>query len=232
PQTWDGAFEYIFNIAIDYSNTQQDELYVATALGGILRSTDGGKTFRTVLGSLGNQTSLFTDITVTPKGIVYATMSQIGGGGAVSKVKGIWRSVDGIKWTNITPAGFPEQSYRIAIGVNPKDEQQVFFFGYTPNAGKHSRNFRGDIEWNSLWQFRYLSGDGTGTGGSWENRSMFLPTLGGHFGDIITQSGYDLVVEVHPDDTNTIFVGGTNLYNRLLHGENGCGRKDQIPGNT
>lgn len=212
PQTWDGAFEYIFNIAIDYSNTQQDELYVATALGGILRSTDGGKTFRTVLGSLGNQTSLFTDITVTPKGIVYATMSQIGGGGAVSKVKGIWRSVDGIKWTNITPAGFPEQSYRIAIGVNPKDEKQVYFFGYTPNAGKQSRNFRGDIEWNSLWQFRYLSGDGTGTGGSWENRSMFLPTLGGHFGDIITQSGYDLVVEVHPDDTNTIFVGGTNLY--------------------
>lgn len=212
PQTWDAAFEYIYSIAMDYSNLQQDELYVATALGGILRSTDGGKSFRTVLGSLGNQSSLFTDISVTPTGIVYATMSQIGGGGATSKVKGIWRSVDGVKWTNITPNGFPEQYYRLAIGINPKDEHQVFFFGYTPNEGKQSRNFRGDVEWNSLWQCRYLSGDGSGIGASWENRSKYLPNLGGHFGDLITQSGYDLVVKVHPEDTNTLFIGGTNLY--------------------
>lgn len=212
PQSWDGAFEYVYSLAMDYSNTQQDELYVATALGGIHRSTDGGKSFRSVLGSLGNQSSLFSDIAITPSGIVYATMSQIGGGGSISKVKGIWRSVDGVKWVNITPQGFPEQYYRIKIGINPKDEQQVFFFGYTPNSGKQSRNFRGDVEWNSLWQFRYLSGDGTGAGGTWENRSMNLPNLGGHFGDLITQSGYDLVVEVHPADTNTLFIGGTNLY--------------------
>jgi len=212
PQTWDGSFEFVNKIAQDYSNLQQDELYVATALGGILRSTDGGKSFRTVLGSLGNQSSLFSDITITPTGIVYATMSQIGGGGAISKVKGIWRSIDGVKWTNITPTGFPEQYYKIAIGVNPKDERQVYFFGYTPNSGKQSRNFRGDIEWNSLWKYQYVSGDGSSAGGSWENRSVNLPTLGGHFGDLITQSGYDLVIEVHPLDTNTIFVGGTNLY--------------------
>ncbi|MFM8839754.1 MAG: WD40/YVTN/BNR-like repeat-containing protein, partial [bacterium] len=43
PQSWDGAFEYVYSLAMDYSNTQQDELYVATALGGIHRSTDGGK---------------------------------------------------------------------------------------------------------------------------------------------------------------------------------------------
>lgn len=212
PQIWDGSFEFIYKIVQDYSNLQQDEMYVATALGGILRSTDGGKSFRTVLGSLGNQSSLFSDITITPTGIVYATMSQIGGGGAISKVKGIWRSVDGVKWTNITPTGFPEQYYKIAIGVNPKDERQVYFFGYTPNSGKQSRNFRGDIEWNSLWKYHYVSGDGSASGGTWENRSMNLPTLGGHFGDLITQSGYDLVVEVHPYDTNTIFIGGTNLY--------------------
>ncbi len=212
PHTWDGAFEFVYSVAVDQSNLQQDEVYAATALGGIHRSTDGGKTFRAVLGGLGNQFSLFTDVVVTPSGIVYATMSQLAGGGATSKTKGIWRSVDGVKWVNITPVNFPAESYRIVIEINPKDENQIFFFGYTPNAGKRSTNFRGDVEWNSLWQYRYASGDGTGSGGSWENRSAHLPNLGGEFGNLITQSGYDLVVKVHPLDTNVLFIGGTNLF--------------------
>jgi len=212
PNTWDGAFEFVYSVAMDQSNMQQDELYAATALGGIHRSTDGGKSFRSVLGGLGNQFSLFTDVVVSPSGIVYATMSQLAGGGASSKTKGIWRSVDGIKWVNITPVNFPAESYRIVIEINPKDENQVFFFGYTPNAGKRSTNFRGDVEWNSLWQYRYISGDGSGSGGSWEDRSLFLPNLGGEFGNLITQSGYDLVLKVHPLDTNILFIGGTNLF--------------------
>ena len=212
PNTWDGAFEFVYSVAMDQSNLQQDELYAATALGGIHRSTDGGKTFRAVLGGLGNQFSLGTEVVVTPSGIVYATMSQIGGGGATSKSKGIWRSNDGVKWVNITPAEFPAESYRIVIEVNPKDENQLFFFGFTPNSGKRSTNFRGDVEWNSLWQYRYVSGDGSGSGGSWEDRSSNLPNLGGEFGNLITQSGYDLVVKVHPLDTNVLFIGGTNLF--------------------
>ncbi|MEY3688507.1 MAG: hypothetical protein RIT37_69, partial [Bacteroidota bacterium] len=212
PNTWDGAFEFVYSVAMDQSNIQQDELYAATALGGIHRSTDGGKSFRAVLGGLGNQFSLFTDVVVSPSGIVYATMSQLAGGGATSKTKGIWRSVDGVKWVNITPANFPAESYRIVIEINPKDEHQVFFFGFTPNAGKRSTNFRGDVEWNSLWQYRYISGDGTGSGGSWEDRSQYLPNLGGEFGNLITQSGYDLVLKVHPIDTTILFIGGTNLF--------------------
>ncbi len=212
PNAWDAAFEFVYTVAIDQSNLQQDEVYAATALGGVHRSTDGGKTFRSVLGGLGNQFSLFTDVAVSPSGVVYATMSQIGGGGASSRVKGIWRSVDGVKWVNITPNDFPEESYRIVIEFNPKDEHQVYFFGFTPNSGKRTTNFRGDVEWNSLWKYRYVSGDGSGSGGAWEDRSMNLPNLGGEFGALITQSGYDLVVKVHPLDTNVIFVGGTNLY--------------------
>lgn len=212
PNTWDGAFEFVYSIAMDQSNLQQDEVYAATALGGIHRSTDGGKTFRSVLGGLGNQFSLFTDVVVSPSGVVYATMSQLAGGGSTSKTKGIWRSVDGVKWVNITPNDFPAESYRIVIEFNPKDENQVYFFGFTPNSGKRTTNFRGDVEWNSLWKYTYLSGDGSASGGAWEDRSKNLPNLGGEFGALITQSGYDLVVKVHPLDTNVIFIGGTNLY--------------------
>jgi hypothetical protein len=212
PQTWESPYEYIYNISIDPSNLNQDEVYVSTALGGIYRTTDGGKSFKASLGGSGNNYSLFTDVKVSPKGIVYACMSTIAGGGGISSSKGIWRSIDGINWVNITPANFPVQTYRMIIEINPLDENQVLFFGHTPNSGKKTVNFRGDIEWNSLWKYTFVSGDGKSNGGIWENRSENLPALGGEFGDLIVQQGYDLVVKYHPTDTNIVFIGGTNLY--------------------
>ena len=212
PQTWESAYEFIFNIAIDPSNLNQSEVYVSTALGGIYRTTDGGKSFKAALGGSGNNYSLFTDVKVSPKGIVYACMSSTAGGGGISSTKGIWRSIDGIKWTNITPPNFPTQTYRMIIEINPIDENQVLIFGHTPNSGKKTVNFRGDIEWNSLWKYTFISGDGKSSGGLWENRSDNLPALGGEFGDLIVQQGYDLVVKYHPIDTNIVFIGGTNLY--------------------
>lgn len=212
PQTWESPYEYIFNIAIDPSNLNQDEVYVSTALGGIYRTTDGGKSFKAALGGSGNNYSLFTDVKVSSKGVVYACMSTIAGGGGISSTKGIWRSIDGINWTNITPPNFPTQTYRMIIEINPIDENQVLIFGHTPNSGKKTVNFRGDIEWNSLWKYTFISGDGKASGGIWENRSDNLPALGGEFGDLIVQQGYDLVLKYHPIDTNIVFIGGTNLY--------------------
>jgi photosystem II stability/assembly factor-like uncharacterized protein len=212
PNSFDGAFEFVHNIVTDPSNLQQDEVYVATGFGAIYRSTDGGNSFRAVLGGLGNQYSIFTDVAITKSGIVYAAMSQLASGGQTSVTQGIWRSVDGIKWTRITPADFPKQSYRMIIEINPLDENQVFFFGFTPNSGKRTVNFRGDIEWNSLWKYTYSSGDGSGNNGQWENRSDNLPSFGGEFGDIYTQQSYDLVLKIHPRDTNIMILGGTNLY--------------------
>ncbi len=215
PHSWDNKFDYVWRIATDPSNTTQDELYAVSALSGVFRSVDGGTTWTTVLGSFGNSSSLFTDIAVTSTGVVYAALSEYSVGSNSASVRGLYRSPDGVTWTNITPAGWPAKYKRVVIGVSPSDENQVYFLGETPDSG-----FEGKFvlleetrsEWHSIWKYTYVSGNGSGAGGTWEDRSAHLPSFGGRTGDFISQGSYDLVIAVKPDDPNVVFIGGTNLY--------------------
>lgn len=215
PNTWDNKFEYVWRIATDPSNTEQDEVYAVPALGGVFRSMDGGTTWNAVLGTFGNSSSLFTDIAVTSTGVVYAALSEFTVGTNSAAVRGIYRSTDGENWVNITPAGWAEKYKRIVIGIAPSDENQVYFLAETPDVG-----FKGEFvlttetrtEWHSLWKYTYISGDGTGGGATWEDRSKNLPALGGRTGDFVSQGSYDLVIAVKPNDPNAVFIGGTNIY--------------------
>jgi len=203
PVSFDSGWDIVWDVATDNSDTTQDEVYAAL-YGGIYKSVNGGTSW---VASHTSANTYFTDVKVTPSGVVYATMSDDGG-----IKKGIWRSTDGITWANITPVGFATAYNRIVIGVCPTDEDQVWFLGNTPGFGQPDTNFVGDIEWNSMWKYKYISGDGTGSGGLWWNKSSALPTTGGMFDKFSCQGSYDLVVEVHPSDTNIVFIGGTNVY--------------------
>lgn len=196
----------VWRLALDPSNPDQDEIYAAI-LGRIIRSTDGGESWTEVLrpGFL-QASAYFTDVAVTSAGTVYATVSS--GGGS----KGIWRSDSGTKFTNITPPDMPPLYNRIVMGIAPSNENVAYFFAETPETGFLGKNFRGDSSWQSLWKYTYVSGNGTGDGGVWENRSANLPGFGGGNGDLFTQGGYDLHVKVKPDNENVVFIGGTNLY--------------------
>ncbi len=198
--------QLVWNIATDPSDTVRDVVYAAS-YGSIYRSTNGGVTWDSVLGVFGTSTSsYFTDVAVTKSGVVYATMSSDGAN------KGIYRSADGVHYTNITPAGFPINYNRVKIGISPSNEEQVYFLANTPGAGMPDTNYLGSVEWNSLWRYTYISGTGADTGGAWINRSSNLPMIGGVFNKFTCQGSYDLVVKVKPDDTNTVFIGGTCLY--------------------
>ncbi|MFA7379408.1 MAG: T9SS type A sorting domain-containing protein [Bacteroidia bacterium] len=207
PQTFDNNFDFIHRVAINKSIDTADVIYLA-AYDGVYRSLNGGANWNKRRGGGGISSSVWTDVAVTPSGIVYATLS--GGGGQA----GIWRSSNnGVTWVNITPAGFVAgSSGRIVIGISPSDENQVFFLAHAYNFGKLTVDFQGREEWNALWKYTYLSGDGTGAGAIWSDRSANMPALGGDFGDFISQRGYCLDVQVHPKDTNVVFVGGTGLF--------------------
>ncbi len=203
PQTFDHMFDYVWDIVTDSSNSSQDVVYAAT-YGGIQRSTDGGSSWTTVLGGTFSATqSYFTDVAITSTGVVYATLSQSNIYGTNSPTRGIWRSPDGVTWTNITPAGFPSTYDRIVIGISRSNENNVYFLGETPGGGTLGHVF---------YKYSYVSGDGSGAGGSWINRSANIPAFGGAVGDYDSQGSYDMLVKVKPDNDTVVFIGGTNLY--------------------
>lgn len=75
-----------------------------------------------------------------------------------------------------------------------------------------------DVVWTLI-----KAGDGTGPNGhelwrydrdagTWTDSTEYLPERGGATGTFNSQSGYDLIAEVHPDNSNLVYVGGRNLW--------------------
>ncbi len=188
------AFSVVYNIVTNPANSNQDEILAAT-WSGIMRSTDGGATWDTTLPNL---FGLYSNISVTSKGVFYAALNY----GSFPLIGGIFRSTDGVNWTDITPNNFPINTNQTAIAVSPSDENVIYFLSDTSS---------GITDGHILWKYTYLSGDGSGSGGSWEDRSANLPSYG-YFPDFDSQYGYALSIAVKPDDENTVFIGEINLY--------------------
>jgi len=184
-------FNFVNKIVVDPSYLTQDVLYAAVA-GGIERSSDGGASWSMVLGDF-PKGSAFTDVAVTSKGIVYAIFGSVASltGLAESSNKGIYRSADGLHWVRITPSGWQGATRYTSLAIAPSNENVVYLA---------SEDVQSALE--ILWKYTYLSGDGSGNGGVFEDRSTNLSV-----------SGVSIVVyvKVKPDDENTVFVGGVVL---------------------
>lgn len=223
PQNFRKGFHLIWNMTTDPINISEDIVYAAT-YGNISRSINGGNTWTVALGgSSFGAYSYFTDIAITSTGILYATLSSDG------PKKGIWRSVDGINWIKISPLSWSASYNRIAIGISPSDENTVYFLAETPGSGQRTTNFMKEEEWNSLWRYTYISGDGSDIGGSWADLSLNLPSDNSQFGQFNAQGGYNLHVYVKPNNPNIVFIGGTNLF-RSTDGFNTPNNVTQIGG--
>lgn len=190
-------FDYMINVATNPANLAADEVLAAT-YKGIYRSTDGGGSWAQALAS----DSGFTEVAITAQGVMYAS-TRIAG--AIQ----VWRSANGTTWTSIKPGTFPASAGRVVITPAPSNPNGVYLF---VQGASNSPAVNG----HQVWKYTYISGDGSGVGGLWENRSANLPS------DINTQSGYDQVLHVKPDNENLVLVGGTNLY-RTTNGFTGAG---------
>lgn len=196
--------DFISKVVVNPTN---GDVYIA-CIASIQRSINGGATWSTVLSAAGGiNTSQLTDIAVTSTGIFYAGFSGTITGG----LDGVWRSTTGASgsWTRIAgPANVPtgwnaQGAYRrVVVAIAPSNENIVYalYANFTDAIGAINGEF-----------YRYDAGTSTWT-------ALTLPNEGGsHEGNdpFTSQGGYDLVVNVKPDDVNTVFIGGTNAYRSL-----------------
>ncbi len=195
-------WDVVHNLAID-PNATQDVILAATKKG-IMRSDNGGTTWTPVLTA---NSADFTNVVVTSTGVFYASISSDGGGN-----KGFWRSTDGQSWTNITPPGFPSVHQRTLMAIAPSNENVVYFYSVTPGKGNPSVPNNPSSEHQSLWKYTYVSGNGSGSGGTWENRSANLPSSTKFINTLNTQGNYCMSLAVLPTSENVLFLGGTNLF--------------------
>ncbi len=190
PVNSDFDWEFIYRIAVDPVRQDSDIIYAAIKTG-IVRSNDGGQTWRHSLEVTPDAN--FTEVKITSTGILYATVSSDAQTG-----QGFWRSTDGFNWTNIRPSNYPGSFQRTLMDIPSSNEDLVFYFGGTNGAGANGY---------SLWKYEYLSGNGAGSGGNWTNLTPQIPDT-----NINIFNGYCMVIKVKPDDPDVIFIGGNNLY--------------------
>lgn len=204
-------FAYTWRI-VTHPLRDSSEIYVATGRSGLQRSTNGGTTWTGAAGS----NALFSDVTITPNGTLYAAFSAFTGQvGSIASRWGVFRSTDGVTWVNITPPEINNQTRRIILASVPQSQDQIYVLAETPGVGAQgSTTYRGELqyEWHSLFKYTYVSGDGTAGGGVWDVRSANIPLTDAKRGDFYSQGGYDLLLRVSPFDSNCVVIGGTNLY--------------------
>ena len=200
PSRFGSQFQYIWNLVVDHSADPSEDVVLVAAYGGILRSSDGGETWAVVLGEklfdLPVETDLneinapfYTNIIQTKEGAFYAWLSPSTGDDNNYPNHGLYYSSDGIQWSFILSRG----STRMVMDINANG-------GYlltTNNA--RSDLFRIDI-------LGYNEGIPTV-----QTSLRRLPDFD-DLGEFNTQEGYNLMVKMHPQDDELVFLGATNLY--------------------
>ena len=208
-ESFDHRADYISKLVIDPTN---GNVYMA-ALDAICRSTDGGATWSNVLtsGNASYGSGMMSDIVVSSVGTFYASFAGGSNTGPTLDMPGVWKSATGNSgsWTKIAgptsgtnPAGWNAAGAfgRCVLAIPPSLETSVYAI-YTISTG--SCSIEAEL-------FRWDDGIS-----AWTELSSFLPDESGCLSGndpFAVQGGYNLVIAVKPDASNTVFIGGTNIY--------------------
>ncbi|MBX7110221.1 MAG: hypothetical protein K1X61_16335 [Chitinophagales bacterium] len=177
------------------------DVYVATSSSGLMRSQDGGATFRQVLHVQGSQNNSICDVEFTAAGGIFATTGIFQSGAiyySETGDSGTW-----VKQTN----GFPTSGiFRVELATAPSNDSVAY--AVACNSSNYGiAGFYKTIDKGDNW--------------------FALPDPGGDLTFAKKQAWYDLVLAVDPNDENTIVAGGWqqwrskdggNTWFQLAHG--------------
>lgn len=208
PNVFNSQFQYIWDIETNPANLIEDEV-LAAAFGGILRSVDGGNTWEVEIGQelfnldesvdLNESTaSFYTSLERSGDNVFFATLSTESASDVNSPQAGIYYSENGQDWTNITPLISIIRYRRVVIGSSPSNPDITYFmFDSNPIFILEHR-------------LSLINSPSRVKGFDPEPRK--IPEFDGDLSDLNTQGSYNMMIRVHPNDPNIVFVGGTNLY--------------------
>jgi len=190
--TANSTFSYVLDLEID----QNGALYAATRNGGVQRSTNGGESWSQVLGANVGQGdhNEAADLEIAANGDLYATMGTFSTGSIwkSSVNKGAFLGNRG-HWQDITP---PQGSYeRIELAVAPSNPWTLYAVAQGANSN--------DAE------YFFQSKDG---GRTWASKPV--PTIYdfGNFPPFTRgQAWYDLIITVHPEKEEDVYMGGIDI---------------------
>jgi hypothetical protein len=230
PERFDNVFDYVHRLMVNPTN---GHLYIA-GHRRIVRSIDGGASFRVVFGEPDAATgSAFAangqmDVVCSATGKIYIACS---GSNPVFTLRGIWRSTTGDQssWTRLAGGqtigvdsvdGWRGNAYtstsvggtpfydtrRTLLALAPSNESILYVLYENGLTNTSSgRNKEAD-----LFKLDMTSGN------TWTNLSANLPDFPGGDHDatdpFTIQGGYDMFITVKPTDPNFVILGGTSLY--------------------
>ncbi len=190
---FDQLFDIVWNIAVD-----ADGVVYAATFGGIMRSTNGGQSWEQIHGRQSNPLSTFTDVAIGPDNTVYATLSRNGTGLSPYGVFRLDAETD--EWEDITPGTLSPNPYRMVLAPAPSDPNTVYLLAQTSAVGGTGAGEHQLFRYDAATDF-------------WDNLSSTLPKKTDHpLSGLNSQTGYNLALGVKPDDAETLWIGGTNLF--------------------
>ena len=209
-QAYDSLYDYVNRIQVDPTN---GDIYAVLAYY-IARSKDGGNTWTELKTPFDVGLQVWQDVLVHGS-VIYVLKNR--GTSDEKGIGGIYRSIDnGETWEKITPTGdivsdpngwMTRWNGRGILAGAPSNENIIYVLadlGMFSPARDDGTPYK---SMHALWKYTHDA-----NGGTWDIRTDNMPKFGGLAGNFTSQRGYDLVLEVKPDDENFVFVGGTNLY--------------------
>ena len=202
--TWDtitstffmNGFEHVQDIAV---HPATGHVYAATrgygnsVHGGILRSTDDGVTWQVVLNQstvpTASPSNVGADIEIASDNFIYVTMG-------IQETGGIYRSATGNpgSWTPITTGIDIGATKRIELAVAPSSSTTLYCIA------------EDTISSDALGLYKSIN-----RGDTWTAITIPMRT-DKPYSFIAGQACYDMILAVHPTNSNTVYAGGVKMF--------------------
>lgn len=217
-EQFDHPFDMVYRLAVNPIN---GALYIA-GFRRLVRSLDGGASFQAVFGNSTptNSSHAQMDISFASDGLLYLAVN---GGHPDPTLRGIFTSTTGNAGSFIRIAGGQTlgvdsipgwrgnsplvSSKRVLIDIAPSNNNIGYVF-YQNGLSSDAPQLQPEAD---LFQFTK-----SGSTYTWSNRSANMPDFpGGNLSNsdpLSVQGGYDMLVRIKPNNPNTVYIGGTNLY--------------------